>query len=173
MVARKTVASAFCRCGLFSWLFCATQEDVVVAKDKRPNLNYAGNMDVDAWRQREICKRLKNRLSEDSIRFEEKHRGDTDEALREWVRRRAMSMRRMPHPLEIRGGHYLVSRLGDWGALSASLGYAPPGRRRAMRAFQRLWEQEAAVFARERKIVKEEKRRKRLERLRGDASSET
>ena len=42
-----------------------------------------------------------------------------------------------------------------------------------MRAFQRLWEQEAAVFARERKIVKEEKRRKRLERLRGDASSET
>jgi hypothetical protein len=54
-----------------------------------PNMNWARNMDIDAWREREISKRVKLRIDEDNQEFAWKHGGDTDEALRGYVRRKA------------------------------------------------------------------------------------
>ncbi len=52
-------------------------------------MNWARNMDIDAWREREISKRVKLRIDEDNQEFAWKHGGDTDEALRGYVRRKA------------------------------------------------------------------------------------
>jgi len=134
-------------------------------KSKKPNLNHARTMDIDAWRERQVTKRLKTRLTAQTQEFMDRHGGDTDEQLREYVRRRAVALRRMPHPLEIRGGIYLSKRLGDWARLAKALGLAPVSQARGRKAYKLLREREAALFAQERKAEKEAKRQQRLQRL--------
>ena len=114
-------------------------------------------MDIDAWRSRQITKRLKARLTAQTQEFMDRHGGDTDEQLREYVRRRAEALRRMPHPLELQGGLYLRERLGDWDALALSLGFDPADRSRGRKAYLRLRERGEALFLRERKQRKNEK----------------
>ncbi len=121
---------------------------------KKPNLNRAGTMDIDSWRSRQISKRLHARLSEQSRAFEEKHGGDTDEELREYVRRKAVSLRRMPHPLELSGGVYLAQRLGDWDALARSLCLPPVSKAYGERLYRRVRQREAEAFAEERRARK-------------------
>ena len=135
-------------------------------KSKKPNLNHARTMDIDAWRERQVTKRLKTRLTAQTQEFMDRHGGDTDEQLREYVRRRAEALRRMPHPLEIRGGIYLSKRLGDWARLAKALGLAPVSQARGRKAYKLLREREAELFAQERKAEKEAKRQQRLQRLR-------
>jgi len=135
-------------------------------KNKKPNLNHARTMDIDAWRDRQITKRLKARLAAQTKDFAERHSADSDEQLREYVRRRAKALRRMPHPLEIRGGIYLSKRLGDWGRLAKDLGLAPVSHDRGRKAYKLLREQEAELFTQERKAEKEAKRQQRLQRVR-------
>lgn len=136
-----------------------------MSKGKRPNLNLAGTMDIDAWRDRQVTKRLKARLAAQTQEFMDRRGGDTDEQLRAYVRRRAEALRRMPHPLEIRGGIYLSKRLGDWARLAKELGFAPVGREEGRKAYKRLREREAELFAQARKAEKEAKRQQRLQRL--------
>ena len=57
-----------CQCGPFRRLRPCSSEVVV---KKKENLNWAGNMDVDAWRERQIAKRLKARLEELYSKWEE------------------------------------------------------------------------------------------------------
>ena len=142
---------------------------VPVAKEKLSNLNHAGNMDVDAWRSRQISKRLKARLAAQTRDFVERHGSDTDEQLREYVRRKAMLLRRMPHPLELPGGVYLSSRLGDWDRLAREFGVLPASRERGRRAYKRLREREAELFAEERRQKKEKKRQLRIEQAEKEA----
>ena len=130
---------------------------------KKPNLNHARNMDIDAWRSRQVSKRVKARLALQTQDFIERHGADTDEQLKELVRRRAATLRRMPHPLELPGGAYLSKRLGDWNRLAQELGVAPTSHRCGKRAYERLREQEASRFAEERRAIKEEKRRRARE----------
>ena len=137
-----------------------------MSKGKRPNLNHARTMDIDAWRSRQITKRLKARLTAQTQEFMDRHGGDTDEQLREYVRRRAEALRRMPHPLEIRGGIYLSKRLGDWARVAKELGFNPVSHEQGRRAYKLLREREAELFAQERKAEKEAKRQQRLQRLR-------
>ena len=137
-----------------------------MSKGKRPNLNHARTMDIDAWRSRQITKRLKARLTAQTQEFMDRHGGDTDEQLREYVRRRAEALRRMPHPLELAGGIYLSKRIGDWNKLALDLGLAPAGKERGRKAYKLLREREAELFAQERKAEKEAKRQQRLQRLR-------
>ncbi len=134
-------------------------------KNKKPNLNHARTMDIDAWRDRQVTKRLKARLAAQTQEFAERRGADTDEQLREYVRRRAESLHRMPHPLEIRGGIYLSKRLGDWARLAKELGFAPVGRERGQKVYKRLRERESELFTQERKAEKEAKRQQRLQRL--------
>ncbi len=129
-----------------------------MGKEKRPNLNWAGNMDIDAWRERQIAKRLKEHLAESSRLFELEHADDTDDELRELVRRKAAAKGRMPHPLEIPGGVYLKRRLGDWNRLAIMLGYPPLSNQQSERAYRRLHDREAELFAEERRARKQEKR---------------
>ena len=63
---------------------------------KKANLNHARNMDIDAWRERQVCKRLKARLASQTQDFTDRHGTKTDEQLRELVLRRAKAMGRMP-----------------------------------------------------------------------------
>lgn len=137
-----------------------------MSKGKRPNLNHARTMDIDAWRSRQITKRLKARLTAQTQEFMDRHGGDTDEQLREYVCRKAALLRRMPHPLELSGGIYLSRRLGDWDKLARDLGLAPVSHEQGRRAYKLLREREAELFAQERKAEKEAKRQKRLQRLR-------
>ena len=130
---------------------------------KKPNLNQARNMDIDAWRSRQVSKRVKARLASQTQDFIERHGDDTDEQLKELVRRRAATLRRMPHPLELPGGIYLSKRLGDWNRLAQELGVVPTSRKCGRRAYERLREQEAVRFAEERRAIKEEKRRRARE----------
>jgi len=130
---------------------------------KKPNLNQARNMDIDAWRSRQVSKRVKARLASQTQDFIERHGADTDEQLKELVRRRAATLRRMPHPLELPGGAYLSKRLGDWNRLAQEFGVAPTSNICGKRAYARLREQEAERFAQERRAIKEEKRRRARE----------
>ena len=131
---------------------------------KKQNMNRAGNMDIDAWREREISKRVKLRIDEDNQEFARKHGEDTDEALRGYVRRKAEELGRMPHPLELHGGIYLSRRLGDWRKLAESLGLAPAASVRGKRVYLRLKSKEAERFAEERRAIKKEKKRKYRQR---------
>ncbi|MBP5166484.1 MAG: hypothetical protein ILP09_04420 [Oscillospiraceae bacterium] len=124
---------------------------------KKPNLNRARNMDIDAWRERQVSKRLKERLAMQTRDFGERHGADTDEQLKELVRRKAAALRRMPHPLELTGGIYLRRRLGDWNRLAKELGVAPASSGSGKQAYQRLREKEALLFKQERKAIKDEK----------------
>ena len=133
-------------------------------KSKKPNLNHARTMDIDAWRERQVTKRLKTRLTAQTLEFMDRHGGDTDEQLREYVRRRAEALRRMPHPLEIRGGIYLSKRLGDWARLAKALGLAPVSQARGRKAYKLLREREAELFTQERKALKNEKRQRARQR---------
>ena len=130
-----------------------------MGKEKRPNLNWARNMDIDAWRDRQVSKRLKARIAKSNQDFAEAHKDDTDEQLREYVRQKAASLRRMPHPLELSGGIYLSKRLGDWRQLASQLGFLPVGSERGRRAYRFLREREAELFAQERRAAKAEKRK--------------
>ena len=135
-----------------------------MSKGKRPNLNHARTMDIDAWRSRQITKRLKARLTAQTQEFMDRHGGDTDDQLREYVRRRAEVLRRMPHPLEIRGGIYLSKRLGDWARVAKELGFNPVSHEQGRRAYKLLREREAELFAQERKALKNEKRQRARQR---------
>ncbi len=126
---------------------------------KKPNMNRARNMDIDAWRSRQISKRLKARLSAQTEEFIRQHSEDTDEQLREYLHRKAVILRRMPHPLELPGGVYLSSRLGDWNRLAVEFGVMPTSKERGRKVYKRLRDLEAELFAQERRARKEEKRR--------------
>ena len=124
---------------------------------KKRNLNHAGNMDVDAWRERQIRKRTDRLIREESRAFMLIHADDTDEDLREFVRHQAQIRYRMPHPMELQGGLYLQERLGDWDALAASLGLEPASQNQGRKAYLRLRERGEALFTQERKQQKNAK----------------
>ena len=139
--------------------------------EKKPQMNYAGNMDVGAWRERQIAKHVLRLLEERDELFRLRHAGDTDAELLEYVVRKAHAMKRMPHPMELEGGQYLNERLGDWAALARSLGYAPPGRWRAKKASQEIRAQAEEDFLRERKAIKQARAEKRAKaKNKGDGS---
>lgn len=129
---------------------------------KKANLNHARNMDIDAWRERQVCKRLKARLASQTQDFTDRHGAKTDEQLRELVLHRARAMGRMPHPLEMPGGIYLKRRLGDWNQLAVSLGYRPLNASAGKRAYLNLKEREAELFAEERRALKRAKTQRKL-----------
>lgn len=131
-----------------------------MSKRKGKNLNHARNMDIDAWRERQVISRLKARLAESNRQFALEHAGDTDEQLRELVRRKAAEKGRMLHPLELPSGDYLKSRLGDWNRLAVMIGYPPLRDRQGERAYRRLFDREAEMFAQERRARKKEKQMK-------------
>ena len=128
---------------------------------KKQNLNRARNMDVDDWRDRQVRKRLQARLDMENRAFKREHADETDDDLIEYVRKKAVALRRMPHPLEIPGGLYLHRRLGDWDALARSLGLAPVGAGRGNKLYHQLLKTEEEQFFRERRARKAAKRRKK------------
>ncbi|MBR4655392.1 MAG: hypothetical protein IKO68_02180 [Oscillospiraceae bacterium] len=133
-----------------------------MSKRKGKNWNYAHNMDIDAWRERQVVSRLKAHLRQREEDFIREHGQDTDEELREYVRSMARHMRRMPHPIEIPGGRYLRQRLGDWQRLAISLGYLPARNLSGQIAYQRMKRQEEEAFVAERRALKAEKKRAKV-----------
>lgn len=133
-------------------------------KKRRPNLNQARNMDVDAWRERQIHMRLTAYLEQRERDFLRDHAGDTDVELIACVLQKARELGHMPHPLELAGGQYLQERLGDWRMLARRLGYLPVGKARSETVRQRLKEQIAEQFAAERRARKAEKQQKAEQR---------
>ncbi len=127
-------------------------------KKHRPNLNQARNMDVDAWRVRQVAARLKIYLAERELAFRREHLSESDGELREYVRRRAKALGRMPHPLELEGGRFLEERLGNWNSLALSLGYRPVRPDRGRQAYLSLREKAEELFREERQARKREKK---------------
>ena len=139
--------------------------------EKKARLNYSGNLDVNAWRERQLAKHIQRLLDERDELFRRRHAGDTDAELLEYVVRKARVMRRMPHPMELEGGQYLNERLGDWATLARSLGYAPPGRWRTKKASEEIRAQAEADFLRERKAIKQARAEKQAKaKNKGDGS---
>lgn len=135
-----------------------------MSKEKKPNLNPAGNMDIDAWHDRKISERTKRFFAERDARFAEAHAGDSDRALFLYLAAKARELRRMPHPIEIAGGGYIHSRLGDWDALADRLGY-PPVRRHApdCRIYRQEYKRQEELFYAERRRLRAEKKAAKLE----------
>ncbi len=131
-------------------------------RKKRVNLNPSHNMDVDAWRERQIAKRLKMHQEQQEQEFLREHGGDTDAELREYVRRNAAEFGRMPHPLEIPGGEYLKMRLGDWHLLALDLGYLPVSNKRGQIILHQMKQQEEEAFLMERRALRAEKKMKKI-----------
>ena len=137
-------------------------------KPKRINLNQARNMDVDAWRDRQIRKRLAAYLERQEQDFIKAHGGDTDAELIAYVHRKAREFHRLPHPLELPGGEYLKKRLGDWDLLARNLGYKPANGQKGRLARECLKQKIEAEFLQERRAIKEAKQRRSLERGHAD-----
>lgn len=137
-------------------------------KPKRINLNHAGNMDVDAWRERQIHKRLTAYLEQQEQDFIKVHGGDTDAELIAFVHRKAREFHRMPHPMELAGGEYLKKRLGNWDQLARNLGYRPANGQMGKIARERLKQKIEADFQKERRAIKEAKQRRSMDRDRAD-----
>ena len=127
-------------------------------KSKRINWNQARNMDVDAWRDRQIHKRLAACLAQQEQDFILAHGGDTDAELIAYIRRMAGELRRMPHPLELPGGEYLKKRLGNWDQLAQSLGYGPANGQKGKLARQRLKQKVEEDFQQERRALRTQKK---------------
>ena len=139
--------------------------------EKKARLNYSGNLDVNAWRERQLAKHIQRLLDERDELFRQRHTGDTDGELLEYVVRKARTLRRMPHPMELEGGQYIQERLGDWAALALSLGYDPPGKWRTKRAPEMLRAQAEEAFLRERRAIKRAREEKRAKaKSEGDGS---
>lgn len=136
-----------------------------MSKEKKPNLNPAGNMDIDAWHDRKISERTKRFFAERDARFAEAHAGDSDHKLFLYLAAKARELKRMPHPIEIAGGGYIHSRLGDWDALADRLGY-PPVRRHApdCRIYRQEYKRQEELFYAERRRLRAEKKAAKLER---------
>ena len=136
-----------------------------MSKKKKPNLNPARNMDIDAWHERKISERTKRFFVERDDRFAELHAGDSNHRLFLYLAAKARELKRMPHPVEIEGGGYIHSRLGDWDALADRLGY-PPVRRHAAdcRIYRQEYKRQEELFYAERHRLREEKRAAKLER---------
>ena len=128
---------------------------------KKQNMNRAGNMDIDAWRDRQIHKRTEQLIEERDREFRKAHASDTDAELREYVRRKARELHRMPHPLELPGGLFLRKRLGDWDALARSFGLEPTGKNQGRNAYLRLRRTGEALFTAERRALKTAKNQNR------------
>lgn len=136
-----------------------------MSKKKKQNLNPARNMDIDAWHERKITERTKSFFAERDARFAEAHAGDSNNRLFLYLAARARELRRMPHPIEIEGGGYIHSRLGDWDVLADRLGY-PPVRRHAAdcRIYRQEYKRQEELFYAERRGLREEKKTAKLER---------
>lgn len=131
-----------------------------MSKKKRKHINWneARNMDVDAWRDRQIHKKLAEYLAQRERDFIRKHGEDTAEELLEYVSSIARELHRMPHPMELDGGEYLQRRLGDWQYLAQKLGLKPPSEHSGQVARQRLKQEVEEAFLRERRAMREEKK---------------
>ena len=134
-----------------------------MARRKHINWNKARNMDVDAWRERQIHLRLTAYLEQRERDFRRDHAGDTDDQLIACVQEKGRELGRMPHPLELDGGASLQQRLGDWRMLARRLGYLPVGKTRGETAYRDLKEQIGEQFARERRAQKAEKQQEKAE----------
>lgn len=137
-------------------------------KPKRINLNHAGNMDVDAWRERQIHKRITAYLECQEQDFIKVHGGDTDAELIAYVHKKAREFHRMPHPMELAGGEYLKKRLGNWDLLARSLGYRPANGQKGRLAREHLKQKIEADFQKERRAIKEAKQRRSMNRDHAD-----
>ena len=135
-----------------------------MSKKKKQNLNPARNMDIDAWHERKITERTKSFFAERDARFAEAHAGDSNNRLFLYLAARARELRRMPHPIEIEGGGYIHSRLGDWDVLADRLGY-PPVRRHAAdcRIYRQEYKRQEELFYAERRRLRAEKKAAKLE----------
>ncbi len=124
-------------------------------------MNRAGNMDVDAWRENQIRKRVQARIDESTGEFLKEYGEATDRELKEYIRGHAGRLGRMPHPLELPGGLYIHKRLGDWDALALSLGLRPVEAGKGKKLYHRMLEEEKKLFMEERRALKAEKEKKR------------
>lgn len=131
---------------------------------KKQNLNYARNMDIDHWRDRQVCKRLAAQQEREERDFILAHGRDSDEELTEYVLKKARRLGRMPDPLELPGGRYLMRRLGDWSALALRLGYTPVSQKKGIAVYRRIKEQTEEDFLRERRALKAAKKLDRIAR---------
>ena len=125
-----------------------------MSKKKRTNWNPAHNVDLDSWRQNQIHKWTHQIIEEQNSAFRLAHEQDTDEELREYVRRQAAELGFMPHPLEFQGGLYIQERLGNWDKLALSLGHNPVGQSRARKVYSRLRKLGEERFIQERRARK-------------------
>jgi len=125
-----------------------------MGKQKKVNWSFARNMDVDAWRARQVHKRMAEHLKQREESFVTEHGGDSNAELMAYIQSKAKVLGRMPHPLELDGGEYLKRRLGDWRMLARRLGYLPVSQKRGKIIYKRLKEQEEAAFAAERRALR-------------------
>ena len=132
-------------------------------KRKKRNLNQAGTMDVDAWRRRQITKRVEKRIEDETNEYEQRYGQAEDQELIDLVRCKADELGRMPHPLEIPGGVYIRKRLGSWKKLAAQIGRVPVGAGPGLKAYESIEKEESERFAAERRALKEEKLRRRAD----------
>jgi len=128
-----------------------------MSSKKRSNLNPAKTMDVNAWRARQFHKRFTAYLDQREQEFLREHGKDSDEELIAYVRRKADEFHRMPHHLELPGGKYLQTRLGDWNTLARRIGYKPLSPEKSNAIYQRIKRSQEEAFARERRALKTQK----------------
>ncbi len=129
-------------------------------RSKKKNMDRSGHVDIDAWRANQVRKRTLKYFQELSDRFAEEHGKDTDEQLIEYVRQYALSLRRMPKPLEVPGGLYIERRLNRWLEFADEfgvVGYDPDYKDISCAVYRNEYKRQEELFREERKRLKVER----------------
>ncbi len=121
----------------------------------------------DVWFDQQVEQRTKKALHQKQIEFASAHKEDTNEQLLTYVRQAALELGYTPNAGEMIGGEYISSRFGNWGQVVQAAGLSPQGKLRDIKKrqiYKEEFKRQAALFKRERREQKEEKKMGVLER---------
>lgn len=115
----------------------------------------------DVWFDQQVEKRTKLALHQKQIVFAKEHKEDSNEQLLTYVRQAAEELGFTPNAGEMIGGEYISSRFGSWDQVVHAAGLPPQGELRDIKKrqiYKEEFKRQAALFKKERREQKEEKK---------------
>lgn len=120
----------------------------------------------DEWFRQKVHLRVKATLEQQETQFAVDHKQDTNEQLLSYLREFSVKLGHTPNPSEIIGGQFIFRRFGDWENAVSAAGLRRPGvKPQPTKRFiyQEEYKRQAALFQKERKDEKEERKARHQE----------
>lgn len=115
----------------------------------------------DEWFRQKVHLRVKAALQQQEAQFAVDHKHDTNEQLLTYLREFSAKLGHTPNPLEIIGGQFIFHRFGSWENAVSAAGLRRSGakpRPTNLLIYKEEYKRQAALFQKERKAEKEERK---------------